>query len=343
MKIIGGPFSSVPIKKGYDLLDANNRNLYLVGSGRIALYVILLSILQEYKANGVLWLPAYYCDMGWHIASNLGYAVKYYPVIYKDGRYNIKLSTISKGDVILYLNYYGFSQNQLMDEINKYKRKGCIIIEDITQSLLSNNKTNFADYYFASIRKWTGGFTGGLVYGKGLDKYINQKVNFELVNHNKSFFDDYQNYLITGEGNRNYYSSCFYKAELMIDSNYEKLAMYQPDIELVNECDIELVISKRIQNAEYLISNIKNKDILMFNEIKKGDVPFFMPVYLEDRDSVCHFLDSHDIYCSVLWERPTGCQVECNLYENEFGLVCDERYSLDDMKHISDIINEIIN
>ena len=91
--------------------------------------------------------------------------------------------------MILYLNYYGFSQNQLMDEINKYKRKGCIIIEDITQSLLSNNKTNFADYYFASIRKWTGVFTGGLVYGKGLDKYINQKVNFELVNHNKSIIN----------------------------------------------------------------------------------------------------------------------------------------------------------
>lgn len=343
MEIIGGPFSSVPIENKCGLLDIKDKNLCLVGSGRIALYVILLSILQEHKANRVLWLPAYYCDMGWYIASKLGYRINYYPVMYKYGRYNVELSTLSEYDVVLFLNYYGFGQNQILDEIRKLKKKGCIIIEDITHSLLSCNISDFADYYFASIRKWTGVFTGGLIYGEGLSKYINNDVNLDLVRHNKSFFESYQNYLVTGEGDRRYYGFCFYKSELMIDSNYEKLAMYQPDIELVNRWDVELVISKRFENATYLINNIKNRDILIFNEIKKGDVPFFLPIYLEDRDSTCRFLDMQDIYCSVLWERPTDCQVKCNLYGNELGLVCDERYSMDDMKRISDILNEMLS
>lgn len=342
MKIIGGPFSKVPIKNADGLFEINDKNLYFVGSGRIALYIILVSILQEHTVSSILWLPAYYCDLGWHIASQLGYIVKYYSVIFKDGNYTINLSNASEGDVVLFLNFYGFSQKKIQDEIRKNKKKGCIIIEDITQSLFSNNKSDFADYYFASIRKWTGVFTGGVIYAKGISKYLNQDVNLKLVNHNKSFFEDYQNYLITGEGNRKYYSSCFYEAELMINSNYVKLAMYQPDVELIGKWDIQLVISKRIQNAECLIRNIKNKDILMFKEVKKGDVPFFLPVYLEDRDSVCELLDSQGIYCSILWKRPTGCRVECNLYDNEFGLVCDERYSIDDMKRITDIINEIV-
>lgn len=342
MKIIGGPFSKVPIKNKYSSFDINDNKLYFVGSGRIALYVILVSILQEHSANNVLWLPAYYCDMGYQIALKLGYIVKYYSVIFKNDNYTIDLANTSDGDVVLFLNFYGFSQKQMQEEIKKSKKKGCIIIEDVTQSLLSNNKSDFADYYFASVRKWTGVLTGGIIYGKGLGKYINKDVNLELVNHNKSFFEDYQNYLITGEGDRKYYSSCFYESELMIDSNYDKLAMYQPDIELLRKWDVELVKSKRIQNADFLIRNIKNKDVLMFNEVKKGDVPFFLPVYLEDREAVCDLLDSHGIYCSLLWERPMGCQVECNLYDNEFGIVCDERYSIEDMKRITDIINEAV-
>lgn len=341
MKIIGGPFSTVDTCREQNILKVYDKEMSLVGSGRIALYIILNSILKNKNVNRTIWLPAYYCNIGWEIANNLGFIVKYYPVMYEDGRYCIELSNVNAGDVVLFLNYYGFNQKHVQEKLKEVKQRGCTLIEDITHSLLSDNKSCFSDYYFGSLRKWTGVFTGGLLYGDDLNN-SSKTANNELVLHYKSFMEDYHEYLNTGFGNRDYFRECFYKVEQIISGNYEDKAMYNRDIKLIGKWNIRRVISKRIQNAQYLIDSIKNKNVLMFDSISNGDVPFFLPIYIEKRDLVCKALDAREIYCSVLWQRPQCCNERCNLYDNEFGLVCDERYSLSDMRRISDVINAIV-
>lgn len=343
MKIIGGPFSDV--RKMENQLNKNmfGKDMVFMGSGRSALYTILSVIISCNESSNVIWLPAYYCNVGWRIAKEIGFEVKYYSVVFENMQYNIDISDVAEKDVVLFMNYYGIKQSNILKEMKILKQKGCILIEDITQSLLSDNKSDFSDYYFGSIRKWMGIYTGAVLYGNNIYE-CNIKIEecSELVRHCESFFDEYRNYLDSGIGNRKYYGGCFYKCEKIIDAHYKDMGISNRDKNLILKWDIDFVISRRIRNANYLIDNIKNKDVLMVNELVSGDVPFFLPIYLKDRASVCNCLDENDIYCSVLWQRPKNCFEACNLYDCEFGVVCDERYSLDDMERLVELINKIV-
>ena len=129
---------------------------------------------------------------------------------------------------------------------------------------------------------------------------------------------------------------------MIINQNYKKDGVHENDLIAMKHWDIDKVISKRIQNARYLLKYIKNKNVFIFDKISPGDVPFFFPVYLKNRKEVCALLDKNNIFCSVLWQRPADCQEDCNLYDSEFGLVCDERYTLSDMKRMVDLLNVIL-
>lgn len=342
MKIIGGPFSEIPMLNEKNILEVDTNKIYFVSSGRVALYLILDSILKERTSSNIIWLPVYYCDVGWKVASILKFDIRFYDVVFEAGDYHTDLSMVTSGDIVLFLNYYGIEQIDILKNVQMAKKKGCIVIEDVTQSLLSEKKSNIADYYFASLRKWTGMITGGVIYRGILKTKINKLTNIELVRYYKSFIKEYRDYLNSGLGNRIYYSNCFYKTELMIDSDYVNHSMDEKELDEIQMWDKNYVIEKRVQNANFLIDNLKTKDVLMFDNLKKGDVPFFLPIYIKNRNIVCDYLDSKNIYCSILWQRPSNCRASCNLYEHEFGLVCDERYTIDDMYRMISALNEVV-
>ncbi len=59
------------------------------------------------------------------------------------------------------VDYFGFSSDINMEYSDK------IIIRDLTQSVFSK-KHEDTDYYFGSLRKWKGVYTGGFALKKGL-------------------------------------------------------------------------------------------------------------------------------------------------------------------------------
>lgn len=274
MKIIGGPFAEIPMVKEENGKMCNVQNIKYVGSGRTALYIILMNV-RKLDGSNIIWLPAYYCDVAREVAKELGFLVKYYSVTYKSGGYSVNTSNIGAGDIVVFLNYYGFSEKRIQDKMINLKKKGCILIEDITHSLLSDNISDFSNYYFGSLRKWSGFITGGLVSGEGLSMADDYTVNDDLVIYVGSFLEKYKDYMNTGIGNREYFSNCFYKAEVLMNSKYKNCGVYERDLIAIKYWDVYRVISKRIQNAYYLLEHIKNKDIFMFDKISPGDVPFF--------------------------------------------------------------------
>ena len=50
---------------------------------------------------------------------------------------------------------------------------------------------------------------------------------------------------------------------------------------------------------------------------------------------------SHDIYCPIHWPKSEFVQdLNNEIYDNILSLVCDQRYGLDDMRRMVNVINE---
>lgn len=69
-----------------------------------------------------------------------------------------------------------------------------------------------------------------------------------------------------------------------------------------------------------------------------NDVPLFVPILVKKgyRDSLRNYLIAHQIYCPVHWPVSEYHREVTKdgriIYEEELSLVCDQRYSIADMK-----------
>ena len=69
----------------------------------------------------------------------------------------------------------------------------------------------------------------------------------------------------------------------------------------------------------------------------------FVPIIVENRDKLRKYLIDKKIYCPVHWPLSNYHKIKVNdqeIYQNELSLICDQRYNLDDMKYIVDVIKE---
>ena len=112
-------------------------------------------------------------------------------------------------------------------------------------------------------------------------------------------------------------------------------------LEILKETDIEAVIRQRRNNARVLAEGLKalEGDVMKIPAIDpEQDTPLFLPVFLENgaRDALRKYLIEHAVYCPVHWPEVMG--AEAGLRENELSLICDQRYTEDDMRAIVSLI-----
>lgn len=87
------------------------------------------------------------------------------------------------------------------------------------------------------------------------------------------------------------------------------------------------------------------KERLIFPSFSTEDCPMFVPVLVPDekRDALRGYLIQHDIYCPVHWpvsEYHKLEERELNIYQNELSIICDQRYTEEDIYRIVDTINK---
>ena len=69
--------------------------------------------------------------------------------------------------------------------------------------------------------------------------------------------------------------------------------------------------------------------------IGKNDCPLFVPILYKNRNELREYLIKKEIYCPIHWPKPfKENEISNLLYEKEISLVCDQRYTADDMKRI---------
>lgn len=285
-------------------------------SGRAA----LCAIIDEAKPKSVA-LPSWCCEAMIRPFSDKGLSVEFYPV---HGSEQI-LSNIST-EAILLMDYFGYTGYSHVPP--DYKG---VVIRDITHSLFSKNY-NDADYYYGSLRKWAGFWTGGFAFGlKDAPNYGDDDFGYTVLRE-KSMCEKAK--YIRGLISDKEYLKTFQEAENLLDRQ-KILPAAERDIVLAARLNWKAMKIRRRQNAAMLLNALA--DIAVFPEFNQEDCPLFVPVMVPNgkRDDLRRHLIKQDIYCPIHWPVSELHHLTCEakeIYDNELSLVCDQRYSVEDMK-----------
>lgn len=326
MREIGSEFWEVPIQNKDNCVFPQSTQWFL--SGRSALQAII----KELKGCHTVAMPSWCCDSMVKPFSDAGIEVHYYPVYCDVG---LAQRVCLENDILFLMDYFGYTGSQ--PNLNGYKG---IVIRDLTHSLFSNTYSD-ADYYFGSLRKWCGVWTGGYAWTQSGQK----------LNTGKSFDYNYialrekamqlKNYYINSQGGTDKgYLAIYSEAEEILE-RIGIIPAPERDIQLAHRLNVEYIKSRRRTNAEILRDAFS--DWLLFPEIKDSDCPMFVPILVPDgrRNALREYLIQHEIYCPVHWPVSKYHRIDERtevLYMNELSLVCDQRYTEENMNKIVDTI-----
>lgn len=320
--------------------------VYLL-SGRTALEYIIRDIKKNYSVGSVL-LPSYCCHTMIEPFYRHGIRVRFYDVYFDEVHgLSIDVPEILENEIFYYMTYFGF-QELFVNDICKIKKQSTVFIEDMTHSWLCGEKKGIADYSYASYRKWTGFDAIAIACKKdGAFAELPQMQNLEYMSMRKRASLLKQSYMDSGDGEKQVFLELFAEAEELLEKDY---VGYKPSAETMAaflQLDTTYIADRRKENANFLLENLKDipEIQLMFPTVNENEVPLFFPILVrENRTEFRKYLINHSIYCPIHWPRSTyhkGISKRADkLYQHELSLICDQRYSLDDMERLVEYIKK---
>ena len=337
---IGSEFSCLDLGNGCGLRFPNDVSDYCYTfSGRTAIETVLLN---EPNIKKIL-VPSYCCDSMLEPLRNCNIEVCFFSVNFFN-KLEIELKIKDDIDAILWCNYFGFINT--MPDFSTFIGEGGIIIEDITHSLFSKNACHAqSTYLIASLRKWLPLLCGGYVASRRKKISIKPEnpPSLEFLNMRKKAMLYKEKYLLCDKSiDKNSFIEMFYISNNMLAREYSQLGIDVESKSIIDAVNQDIIVGKRKKNAETLYEGIKETSKVKFlfkkNEM---DCPLFVPIVVSKdyRDNIKKRLVENNIFCPTHWPKPLA-KCESNLYDIEISLVCDQRYSEEDMKKIVKIICE---
>lgn len=318
-------------------LSSNRDGVYVL-SGRTAIDLIIQDIIIQRKIKNV-YLPAYCCDSMIFPFTSRGIKVELYDISFS-GLLNYHIDINKKCDIFYVSNYFGYENNIDNDIINHFKNKGSIIIYDKTHSFLIENDNTLYDYSFSSIRKWMGVIGGAVV--EGITNY-NLK-EYPYLNCKKEAMMEKKKYL---EGDTNISKDNFLQKYNEfghhLTDDYINYEMDNLSYNIYKNTDIEKIREIRRTNSRHIHESIEKIGFLC--ELTDNACPLFVPILFntkEERDSIRKKLIDKQIYCPIHWPKNKLVSSEMevnNIFDKELSLICDQRYTIDDMNIIINNIN----
>ena len=356
MKEIGSDFefnfSLFEGNKKYNIkkyIGYHKNNFKYFTTGRSALKYLLRYLIED---DSRFLLPSYLCESILSPLKELDIDYKFYK-INKNLQINIEdlKSKIKKDDIIIVLHYFGFTQpDNILRKLNKTKEEyNSIIIEDTTHSVFTNNEFNgiIGDYIITSLRKWLPIPDGAFLASNfSLGDYeIDKGYNYFSFNNLLGQFLKYY-YLNKKNIKKDIFLNIFEKAESYIDKNKNNITEITDfSYNILKKINYKEIKLKRQNNYRELLSNLINlKDIkILYNNINENIVPLGFPIIVNDRENLKKFLIKEEIYPPVHWKLPKEISSQkfnksIEVSKSILTIPCDQRYNIEDMKHISEKI-----
>ena len=323
---IGSEFWYIPICEDNNFLFPPDTVWYL--SGRSAQEQIIADIKAKHNVKRA-WLPSWCCESMIIPFISSGIEVEFYPVYIQNGQLMRDLSCAADCDILFLMDYFGYTFG------DSYCDYPGIVIRDVTHSIFSKSYTD-ADYYFGSLRKWAGFWTGGYAWGFN---GTSLQADHKYVSLRRTAMENKSQY-IKGITSSKEYLLEFSKAEEHLE-HCAPAGADARDIQMAGKIDIDFLVEQRRKNAFKLLSELS--DIAIFPEINDFECPMFVPVIVPNgkRDQLRQHLIKQEIYCPVHWmltqyHKPDKKMMD--IYNNELSIVCDQRY---DESHMERIIKAI--
>lgn len=311
---------------------------YYYASGRAALYQILKSL--KNKVNKI-WFPDWLCHTMVEAAKQAGFKYTFYAL---DAVFQASISALDAlgfkdGDLVLLINYFGLQDLTGTAKTIKEAYPNAIVIEDDVQAYYSFAETMnpYADYRFTSLRKTFAIPDGGLVYTKHPMPLATQPNTFAQYKIEAGVMKMHRGE--PGIKDKDYLA-LFEKGSDLIDDNYESVMSHNAEM-LFAGMDFQWVKQKRQENANYLIKRLGSLGIKPMIDIPNDSVPLFIPIWLEDRNTVRKRMFQHEVFCPVHWPlEDLPLKKGAEMAQHELSLIVDQRYSKEDMGLIIEIMKK---
>lgn len=337
--IIGGEFKiALP---GIKTTAVENRKFF--SSGRGAFAAILRKIISQnntiHKWGGVI-LPDYLCSSITQVCIDEKMPYQFYHI--KENLVPDEKDLFSKledSSVVLLISYFGMIDiKDVADKIKKQNPNVVIILDDVQNYYSQYSESTFWDYRFNSFRKWFAVPDGAEVFCKSGDiDFPKEKNTFAQYkfsgNMLKNFSDWVDDYVCL---------DLIEKGEEILDKEYNCECSKISSC-MITQISFEEIKEKRKENAAYLHTELEKLGI---KHIYHSEcVPLFVPIFLKNKSEVRKEMFKNNIFTPVHWpyesENLNGF-IENQLYETELSLICDQRYSLNDMNRQIEVLS-IIN
>lgn len=328
-------------------------SVYLsTGRGAISFAIKQIKKIIPLKKISVL-IPSYTCETVLQPFQNENIEIHSYDI-------NLDLSLTAdslrndleryKPNIVLIHRYFGFDTAlEISGVINEYKKRGIIFIEDRTQNLFSSFESLPVDFIVGSFRKWAAIPDGGYCYStvKSIKKDEKPKLNDkELIEAKLHAFWLKNEYMENNLGEKAEFLKAYLKAEDILNAEKELFRMTDESIEIFNQLNIAELKSKRRRNYEYVYNNLYNiRDIsFLTGKLGEDDVPLYFALLSEKREELQMWLRKYDIYAPIVWPQPELLsQVSATvqkIYNQVICLPIDQRYELDDMERMVELIKK---
>lgn len=317
---------------------SNDRNGCYVLSGRTAIDLIIQDNIKS-KPLRKAYLPAWCCDSMVEPFLARGIQVELYDMSF-DGSLQYHIDLDKQTDIFYVSNYFGYDTTLDKEIVCQFKEKGATIIYDRTHSFLMNDELK-ADYSFASIRKWMGVIGGAVVNGVKdcrLKPYPHLECKVQAMRMKKAF--------IEGDTNidKQVFLNLYGEFGHHLVEDYQNYEMDDLSYALYKTENLIEMMHKRRENAKYLHEHLQ---LTTLTPMTDKSVPLFVPVFFEStdqRNTIRKKLIDAQVYCPIHWPKNKLITPEMRvnrIFDTELSLICDQRYNVDDMARIVDVINEI--
>ncbi|MFI3243462.1 MAG: hypothetical protein R3Y56_04330 [Akkermansia sp.] len=301
--------------------DVPHSQALLVNSGRHALELILRALGTVQK----LWIPYYTCRVILEPLVKLNLPYEYYHI--NDRLELAQDISLAEGEYLLYTNYFGIKDNYILELNEKYGNK---LIADNAQALITEQ--NLAGCAFYSPRKFVGVPDGGIA-----------QLPFDYSIDNNELDESYDRcaHLLKR------YDLGASAAYLDCKENNKKLRglairrMSPLSQALLQSLDYRFIKETRERNFSILHQELKSSNRLDIDSFGSFASPLIYPYYSDDAELKSRLI-AHKVFVATYWPNVFDwCQksdFEYDLTKNLIAIPMDQRYSVDDMEFILNLI-----
>ena len=308
---------------GYIELDTYH--FPMLHEGAVALNCGRNALAYLFKSRGIrkLKIPYYTCNSIYDVCDREGVEKSFYHVGMDFRPENL---TIADDEWLYLVNLYGQLSNE---EIKEYVSRFGRVIVDQANGYFEKAIPGVDTIY--TCRKWFGVADGAFLYtDKVLDDDFEQDESYDRMEFLLGRFERTANEFYAGyTANNKYFADQPIKYMSKLTNN------------LLHGIDYHEVEKRRLNNFSYLHEKLES-----INQLKLKKASFMYPLMIADGAKIRKKLQAAKIYIPTLWpavfEVAAPESKEYIMAENILPLPIDQRYGIDDMEYMLDVLFKIM-